>query len=138
MKLYLAAQYHQKEEIKKYAEDLRKAGIHVTSSWLDEPHTPTTQMAELSDAFHSKYALQDVMDIEAADRLVFFSIPDTQLFRRGGRHVEFGIAVALRMPILVVGPKENIFHYLDNVKHVATWDEALHILINQAVEAMGL
>jgi hypothetical protein len=137
MKAYLAAQYHQKPEIEQYAIQLKNVGIEVTSSWLEEPHAPGTQMSDLTADWHEKYAQQDLLDIEDANILVFFSIPDTQLFRRGGRHVEFGYALGLGLPILVIGPKENIFHYLPTVKHVETWEEGLANLINRALGVQG-
>lgn len=127
MKVYLAAQYHRKEEIRKYADDLRHIGHEVTSSWLEEPHAPTTQLIDLTDQQHRDYAIQDIVDIVQADSLVFFSVPDTELTVRGGRHVEFGYALARGIPIIVVGPKENIFHYLKGIQHVQNWTEALPI-----------
>lgn len=138
MKVYLAAQFHQKDEINEYATQLRAAGIFVTSSWLDEPFAPNTQLGEVNETTRREYAQRDLLDIDEANLLVFFSIPDTQLFRRGGRHVEFGYALAKNIPILVVGPQENIFHSLDDrVKHFAAWGEALAALINQSAEATG-
>jgi len=31
---------------------------------------------------------------------------------RGGRHVEFGIALGMRKRAVVIGPRENVFHCL--------------------------
>lgn len=138
MNIYLAAQYHRKDEINKYAHALRSAGIHVTSTWLEEPHDPNIEMSELPEILNAKYAAQDLLDIDDANMLVFFSVSDTELTRRGGRHVEFGYALGTGKPILVVGPRENIFHYKPEVSHVASWDDALELLIHKSVEAMGL
>lgn len=131
MKVYLAAPYVHKEQIKVYAARLRELGIDVTSSWLEEPHSPTTQVNELSHEENQRYAQQDIFDVLCADLLVFFTDP-TKSIVRGGRHVEFGVAVGLNeatsapMPIFVVGADyENIFHHLPYVRHFDHWELAL-------------
>jgi hypothetical protein len=43
---------------------------------------------------------------------------------RGGRHVEFGLAVALNKRLIVVGYRENLFHWLPQVEFVSSWQEA--------------
>jgi hypothetical protein len=128
MKVYLAAPYATKELMQERAEELRHLGIEVTSSWIDEPHKPSTQMHELTHEEHQQYALRDVEDVIAADVLVFHVDPTGKIVR-AGRHVEFGMAVLINqlirgMPILVVGDAhENIFHHLPYVTHYATWED---------------
>lgn len=128
MKLYLAGRYSQKDEISVYARDLEKRGAIVTSSWLQEPHNPNTNLHDVSDDLLEKYQKVDLDDIRRADGMVFFSQPPTVPTLRGGRHVEFGYALALGKPILVYGPKENIFHYNWRVTNVETWEDVLESL----------
>lgn len=128
MKVYLASRYSTKDIIKGCAKELRDIGIEVTSSWLEEPHGPEVQLTQISGEESTQYAYRDLVDISSADILVFFSVDPTIATIRGGRHVEYGYALGIRKPILVVGPKENIFHSLSEVKHVDTWLEALHFL----------
>lgn len=129
MKIYLAAPYSRKDEINKYAAELRAGGVIVTSSWLDEPHKPTTQMQELTHVEHMQYAVQDIKDVQAAKLLVFFIDPTGSIVR-GGRHVEFGIALERRMPIFVVGnQRENIFHHMPGVTHFDSWEKVRDLLI---------
>ena len=128
MKVYLAAMYSWKPKIERYAEELRALGIEVTSTWLEEPHAPTTQLQDLGAENHRLYAQNDVQDINEADTFVLFSVEPTTPTLRGGRHVEFGMAIALAKTILVVGPPENIFHYLPRVNHVDTWPQAVNWL----------
>ena len=132
MRVYLAAPYSRKTEINQYAAELRAGGIEVTSSWLDEPHKPTTQMHELTHEEHQQYANQDVKDVQAADILVFFTDPTGSIVR-GGRHVEFGIALERRMPIFVIGnQRENIFHHMPGVMHFDSWEKVRDLLIAMA------
>jgi hypothetical protein len=123
MKVYLAAQFARQQELLLYRDQLIKMGIEITSRWLTEEKDPT-----MSQEDHlRKYAQVDRDDVLAADVLVFFSeAPPSP--PRGGRHVEFGIALQAGKQIVVIGPKENIFHHLqslNNITHVITWTEAL-------------
>ena|ERR1700676_2570133 len=134
LKVYLAAPYVMKSQMNIYASELRSRGIQVTSSWLDEPHKPTTQMHELTHEEHQVYAVQDVKDVWAADVLVFQTDP-TKAIIRAGRHVEFGIAIGIAstrpMPIFVIGEEhENIFHHLPQVTHFPLWEPLRDFLIH--------
>ena len=44
---------------------------------------------------------------------------------RGGRHVEFGGAIALQKICVVIGPYENVFHHYPGVEHYASWRDFL-------------
>lgn len=123
MKIYLAGPYSWKEKLKGYAQELLLKNIKVTSRWLDEPHAPDTTLREVPATQLSWYAANDLEDIYFADIMIFFSVdPETPIVR-GGRHVEFGYDLCGGTRIIVIGPRENIFHYLSQVKHFATWEE---------------
>jgi nucleoside 2-deoxyribosyltransferase len=139
LKVYLAAPYVRKDEILDHAIELRASGITVTSSWLDEPHKPTTQMHELTHEEHQAYALADISDVVSADVFVFFTDPSKTIVR-AGRHVEFGIALGLgltrSMPIFVVGQeRENIFHHCPQVYHFDSWFQVKGQLVDLAQSA---
>lgn len=130
MKIYLASMYNQKPKMQRYAQQLRGLDIEVTASWLSEPHGPKTQLSDVHPDQLGVYAHKDLFDVGRSDLLIFFSQKPTKKTARGGRHVEFGFALAKRIPILVVGPRENIFHYLDweNLRSVKTWRDAKKIV----------
>lgn len=140
LKVYLAAPYQMKEIIKARAKELRTAGIIVTSSWLNEPHKPTAGPEDLTYKQNQNYALQDVDDVRDADILVFQG-DETKTIVRAGRHVEFGIAIGIAlergyMPIWVVGQdRENIFHFLPQVKHFGSWEEVKNELMGVTAAA---
>jgi len=117
-KFYLAARYDRKEEMKKYRELLKEHGVEITSRWLEEPDNA----AALGnwDA-----ATIDLDDVRAADGMIFFSENPTERWPRGGRHVEFGYALALNKTIVVIGPKENVFHNLKDITHYESFDKML-------------
>ena len=124
----MANQYNQKEQMKAVAEQLRAKGIEVTSTWMEEPHAPGVQLRDVKVSELVEYAYRDLLEITQADLMVFFAVDPTTPTFRGGRHVEFGYALANRKPIVVVGPKENIFHYTSNVRNFDNWDDALYYL----------
>jgi nucleoside 2-deoxyribosyltransferase len=128
MKVYLASRYSTKPQMEEYAKELRSLGIEVTSRWLEETHASD---ADISVELKRKYALMDLEDVGFADVLVFFSVEPTTPMVRGGRHVEFGYALGLGIPIIVVGPKENIFHFTPYVQHVNNWAQALNEILER-------
>ena len=139
MKVYVAGPYQQKEAIGWRAAELRAVGIEVTSRWLEEPHSPTTQCGDLPDATFRMYANYDLEDIDAADAFLLFAVPPNAApIPRAGRHVEFGYALARRKKIFVVGDvKENIFHYLPQVKHFENFALALAYFVNRNADVTG-
>lgn len=126
--VYLAAPYSSKEEIRRYAAQLNTLGLEVTAQWLDEPHAATIPFTSRDPEELREFARRDVDDIARADAFVFFSLDPEQPTKRGGRHVELGIALAMKKRIIVVGPRENIFHFLPEIEVAPTWDQAIERL----------
>jgi hypothetical protein len=151
--VYLSARLARRDELKNLREDLLAAGIECTSRWLDgEP----TDLADIAD--------MDRSDVLRADVLVTFTDPPStevcglviadqhggshivaitpgtvsrfEWAHRGGRHVEFGMALAAGKVCIVVGPRENFAHHSRDVRVCADWDECLGALmaLNAAAE----
>lgn len=113
--VYLAARYDRRDELRGYRKVLEYYGFEVTSRWLDEQEPLDSQMGQHSEEFYRETSKIDLEDVSRANGLIFFSENPLEGFRRGGRHVEFGYALAEGKPIAVVGPRENVFHYTPNV-----------------------
>jgi len=128
LKVYLAARYSSKEQMKVYAEELRAEGIEVTARWLEEKYSPNTGMNEVPYNELVMFARTDLQDVEDADVLVFFAEDPENQPVRGGRHVEFGYALALGKQILVIGPVENIFHNLPEIPHYENFEQVKNAL----------
>ena len=121
MKIYLAAPFSTAHQVELgYARSLAGWGHIVVSQWHRLPH-PT----DLSRA-----AKRDLEDILEADTLILLANlrPGAN---RGGRHVEFGFALARDKRIMVVGARQNLFHYLPNVEVYPTWGLCLDALCSQ-------
>ena len=117
MKIYLAASYSRRQEMLGYAEQLRADGHTVTARWIlglhDDPSISEQQCAE-----------DDVADILDAECTISFTEVPTSGRKRGGRHVEFGIALTRGQRLVLVGPRENVFHHLHQVEQYDTFDDA--------------
>lgn len=106
MKIYLAARFNKIDEMRKYADELKEDGHEITASWVygGEEGLTFTDIAEL-----------DLRDVAACDALVKFTEPYGTPVPGGGRHTEFGVAIALGKRIYIVGPKEQIFDWAPGV-----------------------
>lgn len=129
MKIYLAARYSRREELCEYRELLHEIGHTVTSRWLDGEHQALDNCATDEEA--QRFAEDDLRDLMAADTLICFTEPSRSANSRGGRHVEFGVALGLmvagrkRHRIIVVGPRENVFYCLPAIEQHKVWNGAI-------------
>jgi nucleoside 2-deoxyribosyltransferase len=128
-KVYIASKYSRKNEMRHdIAPAIRHAGIEVTSRWHDIEETGSSwEKAQKEydvrgeghiDREHGLlkyYATIDLEDVDAADAIVLFSEDPTIPHLRGGRHVEFGYAMGKGKTCYVVGMRENIFHFIEDV-----------------------
>lgn len=124
--IYFAARYSLKPLLQRVRDWFAEHGYTCTSHWLEEPESPTVQLPQLATeelaATYSAYARRDIQDIHLADYFVAIAEEPTRATVRGGRHVEFGFALAVKntSDIIIVGPKENIFHYVPGPAHLRT------------------
>ena len=114
MRIYIAARYDRRFEMLGVASDLTRAGHAVTSRWIEGGRGTGSELAA---------ALEDIGDLGRANCLVTFTErPERGVAwaARGGRHVEFGIALAMGKRLCIVGPRENVFHHLPSVEVYST------------------
>ena len=124
MKVYLAARYSRNDEMRGVRDVLRALGHEVTSRWIDQHGGNLLESIVAgklnADPGHcAKYAQADIDDLMAADMVVSFTSADGG--GKGGRHVEFGLALGLGKRLILVGPRENVFHTLPQVEHYPDW-----------------
>lgn len=134
MRVYLAGPYSWQKEIKKFALELVALGIESTASWLYESASPNSTLNQFPDSEHQEHALDDMRDIDRADVVAVFTIdPLGPPKPRGGRHWETGYAYGRGKEVVVVGPKENLFHYLETVKQFDTKEQAKDYLYKRSL-----
>lgn len=143
MRIYLAARYSRREELCIYRDQLRAIGHDVQARWLDGKHQLSDKGVPIGDGgealvegvddgstqvqnaeLRAKFACDDWEDVTGAEVVVSFTEPPRSNASRGGRHVEFGIALARESRVIVVGYRENIFHWLPQVEFFDTWEAA--------------
>jgi len=136
VRIYLAAAYERKDEMMGVRDVLTALGYQVTSRWIDQPPGEGLGTAELSadPARGVPYAELDLADLVAADTVISF----TGQGGRGGRHVEFGWALALRrygnpVRLILVGPREHVFHSLPEIEHYPDWSRLVMALSRPAL-----
>ena len=124
---YLAARYSRREELCRYRADVEDRGIKVPARWLNGNHQidDAGLSVEAAREERERFAAEDFADVTGADLLIAFTEAPRSSNSRGGRHVELGIALGRGMPVVLVGPRENVFCCLPQVTVYATWDAAL-------------
>lgn len=133
--VYLAARYSRHAELEGYARTLRALGFTVSSRWHGGGHGFDEQ-AGMTDEQAQRFAEEDYEDLSAASILVAFTDGPNATGRwRGARHVEFGIALAQGSRLLLVGPRENVFHWLPVVWRFDKWEAARYMFEEMAVAA---
>jgi len=123
MRIYLASRYSRREELCTYRAELEEAGHTVTSRWLNGNHQIDDQglSAQAAETERVRFASEDWHDLTTADCCISFTEAPRSTSSRGGRHVEFGAALAAGLGCIVIGPRENVFHCLPQVRWFPDW-----------------
>jgi len=139
MRVYLASSYSRREEMLRYAAELRAIGVEVVSSWIDGHHeTPLNSDREHTRMAAARWAREDLLDIDRADLLILFTQPEGQ-YRRGGCLVEYGYALGKGVGVTVIGPERqrtNVFFAEETVGRFDSW-AALMQVWREEVRAFG-
>ncbi len=146
MRIYLAARYSRRLELCGYRDRLIAAGHDVRARWLDGEHQISNEGKPIGEngealvegddggsddrsaSLRRQFAYDDLSDVEQCDTLIAFTEAPRSGFSRGGRHVELGIAIGMDKRIIVVGHRENIFCWLDEVEFVETFEVAAYLV----------
>lgn len=115
---YLAGKYSQREELSRYASQLRGMGFYVQAEWLEGTHEDRSPEAQ------RRYAFTDLQDIYNSDAFVYFNTEE----HSAGRNIEFGYAYANQKTIYLIGPQTSVFHYLATVNVFPTFREFVEYL----------
>lgn len=123
---YISARYGRREEAQDLGIALMALGHRVTSQWIwrDQP----SDYNDATDDEVASYAQEDMDDVLRATHFISLSEVETNPYGRGGRHVESGIALSRLMPWSVIGPRENIFHFMKHVTHFESAKDFLEVV----------
>jgi hypothetical protein len=155
MRIYLAARYSRREELCGYRKELEAMGHEVRARWLDGQHQISDAGVPIGDSgealvesddvdgsraaeLRARFAQHDWEDVIGADLVISFTEPPRTSGSRGGRHVEFGIALARGARVIVVGYRENLFHWLPCVCFAHTWGDLRSLMAQEAFVSPAL
>lgn len=170
MKVYIASNFADKDRVKARGEELKALGIECTSRWASETAPHNCKITDKPAQYMRETAVFDLEDIVAADKLVLTVPTPEQLMNltphqmsRGGRTFESGLMYGFILAqwlvhgkklyestcvrqtgviseLIVMGDKENVFHFLDGTETAAqypavvvipTWEEVKQYLSSQ-------
>jgi nucleoside 2-deoxyribosyltransferase len=131
MKIYIAARFSRRHECNALAHKLKALGHEITSRWVlpDTDHViPVGVSAQAADDERRRFAMEDMEDLRECDWMVSL-MEEPRSNTRGGRHIEFGAALALGKQLTIIGPRETVFHHLDEVEWYPDADAFLSALL---------
>lgn len=138
--IYLASRYSRRLELCGYREELQKSGYLVQARWLNGGHQLSNSgipigesgealvegddgQSEKAAQLRARLAADDWEDLTSADIIISFTEAPRSNASSGERHVEYGIALGLGKRVIVIGYRENIFHWLPQVEFYQSWEE---------------
>lgn len=131
MKVYLAGRFSKRHVLQQIGDVLVAEGHEIVSRWSlrgSDHQIPQGKSKQASDAERRRFAIEDCEDVAKADWVVSL-MEEPRNDSRGGRHVEFGFALALGIRNTIIGPRETVFHHLPEVEHFETIDDFLVSLL---------
>lgn len=120
LRIYIAARYSRRFEVEVLARHLRDAGFVVTSRWSQGLHDNKRDHVCARD---------DMEDLALANCVLSLTEEPRQVATRGGRHVEFGVGLACGYRLLLVGPRENVFHSVPQVEQFDHFEDMIQALV---------
>jgi hypothetical protein len=132
-RIYLIARFARRAEMREVAQELREMGHTITSSWIDIADSIADEefLAWAPHEEITRAAMEDWRDIDNADWVIAFTDPSGD-YPGGARHAEFGLALAAGQRILLVGPREHLFHYAPAIRQCDDWPAARALFAQKA------
>jgi hypothetical protein len=123
MRVYLAARYAWMLKMAEVGDQMKALGFDITSQWIYYAEEGKTR---------EENAVMDLEDVRRADALVCYTFLEGTPIPGGGRHSEFGMAYAWGKKVYIVGPREQIFHWLPGVTQFDTTEQMIVALCEEA------
>lgn len=126
LKVYIAARFSRRHECYALGKELERLGHVVVSRWMlpDSDHVSPPDGSDIQNKDQERFAREDLDDVDKCDWFISL-MEQPRSNGRGGRHVEFGYALAKGKTLTIIGPKETVFHHLDEIACYQTVSEFL-------------
>ena len=132
MKIYIAARFSKRHIAHRLGKTLATLGHTIVSRW-SMPHAdyvaPVGLSEQATDDERRQFALDDMHDLRRANCLILLG-ESARNNSRGGRLVEFGVALAYGHRVMITQERETVFQCLPQVEFYQ--NEALLIAELQA------
>ena len=125
MTIYIASRFRNREAVKALAARLHELGIETTQTWPEIDFGVGNGDGYVPDA-EQKAAIRDLAEMDLADALIVYTFDCEQT--PGGLHFEAGYAFGKGIPVVVIGPRVNVFYHHPAVARFETVDEYLYWL----------
>lgn len=112
MIVYVAAPYQMKPQAATVAAVLRGKGHKVSSTWHDR-----------EDENDEATARRDLEEVEACEAFLLINPEEWDRSGTGGRHVEFGYALARSKDMIIFGVRSNLFHQFEAIRFIGSLEE---------------
>lgn len=121
MRIYLAAPWVFKDEAARAGALLESAGHIITKKWWEHREVPGyIHPPDVSNDELMFQAAEDLAGVFNAQVMVLLNFAVSE-----GKAVETGLALAYGTPIIVVGVRSNLFHYLPGVTFAKSIEEVI-------------
>lgn len=130
---YIAAPFSEKAAAAAVVALLKEHGFGCTSRWITQDQLDIGQRNEIEN---QRWADADLEDVASADFLIALNLPGWEYKGSGGRHVEFGYALALKIPIILVGKRSSLFHHKREVTLVDDWTKLIRTIESLVIEGV--
>ena len=126
MRIALIARLGRRPEMRQIADRLEAMGYVMCSRWVRSDD----EDENLDDRGKREAAVKNAHDLESADLAIAFTErwPFPRGSERGGRHADFGYAMAVCKRVIVVGPRENIAYCRNKVEQVDSVAEMMALV----------
>lgn len=122
LRIYIAARMMRRHEAHALGRQLQTLGHVITSRWM-RPYAdhvaPSGESEEAAYLERQRFALDDLEDLTHSDCAILIG-ETPRNNSRGGRLVEFGIALGFGCRAMVIGHRETVFQCLPEVEFYAT------------------
>jgi hypothetical protein len=127
VRVYIAASYARHADLQPVKRSLDTMGHKVVSRWLERSFKTIDDGRKRDWATPSRMAdeaAMDFTDVTKCDTFVLEGAPEGTCVR-GGKYVEFGVALAQGKSLHVIGHRELMFMHLPQVAFHETWYDFL-------------
>ena len=126
-RIYVAASFEQKDEVKALHKQLQAAGHTITVDWTTHKEIVSLESEEEREALKRQYATEDTNGIISAS--VYVLLLGSR--KSTGAHIELGIALGAQIPrIYLIGKVDvsQLFYSHPSITTVPTIDAFMHML----------